>query len=474
MKPIQTVIDEAREALQASIFYYQKAPFGTVAARDPEMIALNYDQCFTRDFTVSALIFLMQGEFEIVRNFLTLTLALQSHEKQLNCFKPGQGLMPASFKVVSKGADEFIAVDFGEQAIARVAPIDSCFWWPILLRAYGKATGDLTLAHKPEFQEGIRLILDLCLTPRFDMFPTLLVPDGSFMIDRRMGVYGYPLEIQTLLYGALQAASELVLPDEKGKPYLQAINNRLSHLAFHIRTYYWLDLDGLDKIYHYRVEEFGESVVNWLNIYPGTIPDWLEEWLPEKGGYFVGNLGPAQMDFRFFTQGNLLAIVTSLATPQQSHAILDMIEYRWQDLVGQMPMKLCFPAVEGQDWRLITGCDPKNTPWSYHNGGSWPVMLWLLAAAAQKCGRSEIAHKALAIAQNRLARDQWPEYYDGRQGRLVGKEARKFQTWTIAGFLAAQALSDNPAHLSLVSFEQEPIPLVCNTGVNYATLIATR
>lgn len=462
MKTPLTLINEAYEALQASVIYYHGLPVGTVAARDSEQTALNYDQCFTRDFAISALVFLMRGEVEIVRNFLMLTLTLQSRGRQLDCFTPGQGLMPASFKVVSEGVEESIVADFGEQAIARVAPVDSCFWWLLLLRAYVKATGDLALAHKPEFQRGIRLILDLCLTARFDMFPTLLVPDGSFMIDRRMGVHGYPLEIQALFYAALQVANELLLPEAENKTYLQAVSDRLSHLAYHVRNYYWLDLDGLNKIYRYGVEEFGASAMNWLNIYPATIPDWLPEWLPEKGGYLVGNLGPAWMDFRFFTQGNLLAIITSLASKQQAQAIMDLIECCWQDLVGQMPMKICFPAIVGEEWRLMTGCDPKNISWSYHNGGSWAVLLWVLTAAALKTGRSEMAHRAIAIAQKRLQRDQWAEYYDGKQGRLIGREARKFQTWTLAGFLAAQALLDNSEHLALINFDTEPTMLECN------------
>jgi hypothetical protein len=463
MKKNQTLMDEAYEALRAASVYYQNTPVGTVAARDPESATLNYDQCFTRDFVVSALVFLMQGEVEIVRNFLKLALTLQSHEKQLNCFKPDQGLMPASFKVFLKQTgEESVVADFGDQAIARVAPVDACFWWPFLLRAYVKATGDLAFAHQPEFQHGLRLILDLCLTPGLDMFPTLLVSDGSFMIDRRMGVYGCPLEIQVLFYATLQAASELLLPDREGETYLQAVKHRISQLAHHIRNDYWLDLVHLNKIYRYRVEEFGALAVNWLNIYPDAIPHWLAEWLPEKGGYFVGNLGPAHIDFRFFTQGNLLAIITSLADQQQSQAIMDSIEQRWQDLVGHMPIKICFPAVEGQEWRWMTGCDLKNSPWSYHNGGNWPVLLWVLTAAALKTGRVELAQKAIAVAQKRLQKDQWPEYYDGKHGRLVGKEARRFQTWTIAGFLAAQNLLNHPEHLALISFDQEPAPLVCN------------
>lgn len=71
-------------------------------------------------------------------------------------------------------------------------------WWIILLRAYGKITGDYSLQERVDVQTGIRLILNLCLTDGFDMFPTLLVTDGSCMIDRRMGIHGHPLEIQVI------------------------------------------------------------------------------------------------------------------------------------------------------------------------------------------------------------------------------------------------------------------------------------
>ena len=72
-------------------------------------------------------------------------------------------------------------------------------WWIILLRAYGKITGDHALQERVDVQTGIRLGLNLCLSDGFDMFPTLLVTDGSCMIDRRMGIHGHPLEIQVIL-----------------------------------------------------------------------------------------------------------------------------------------------------------------------------------------------------------------------------------------------------------------------------------
>lgn len=130
----------------------------------------------------------MNGEPEIVKNFLLKTLQLQGWEKRIDRFKLGEGAMPASFKVLHdpiRKSDTIVA-DFGESAIGRVAPVDSGFWWIILLRAYTKSTGDLTLAETEDCQKGMRLILTLCLSEGFDTFPTLLCADGCSMIDRRM------------------------------------------------------------------------------------------------------------------------------------------------------------------------------------------------------------------------------------------------------------------------------------------------
>lgn len=72
-----------------------------------------------------------------------------------------------------------------------------------MLRAYGKLTGDYALQERVDVQTGIKLILNLCLADGFDMFPSLLVTDGSCMIDRRMGIHGHPLEIQVSYFHTL-------------------------------------------------------------------------------------------------------------------------------------------------------------------------------------------------------------------------------------------------------------------------------
>ncbi|KAI3525449.1 hypothetical protein L1887_04251 [Cichorium endivia] len=54
---------------------------------------------FIRDFIPSGIAFSLKGEYDVVRNFILHSLQLQSWEKTMDCHSPGQGLMPANFKV---------------------------------------------------------------------------------------------------------------------------------------------------------------------------------------------------------------------------------------------------------------------------------------------------------------------------------------------------------------------------------------
>ena len=62
MKKDNHITTEAWEILEQSIIYYYDRPIGTVAACDRDTPALNYDQCFVRDFVPAALLFLIKGK----------------------------------------------------------------------------------------------------------------------------------------------------------------------------------------------------------------------------------------------------------------------------------------------------------------------------------------------------------------------------------------------------------------------------
>lgn len=83
------------------------------------------------------------------------------------------------------------------------------------------------------------------------------------------------------------------------------------------------------------------------------------------------------------------------------------------------------------------------------------MLLWMLTAASIKVGRPHVARRAIEIAEMRLSRDNWPEYYDGKLGRYVGKQSRKLQTWSIAGYLVSKMLLEDPSHLGMVALEEE-------------------
>ncbi|XP_058091151.1 cytosolic invertase 1-like [Magnolia sinica] len=253
---------------------------------------------------------------------------------------------------------------------------------------------------------------------------------------------------------ALRCALQLLKHDEEGKKFVERIVKRL-HAFLHMRSYFWLDFQQLNDIYRYKTEEYSHTAVNKFNVIPDSIPFWVFDFMPIRGGYFIGNISPARMDFRWFCLGNCVAILSSLATPEQSVAIMDLIESQWEELFGEMPLKICYPALESHEWRIVTGWDPKNTRWSYHNGGSWPVLLWLLTAACTKTGRPQIAMRAIELSETRLLKDNWPEYYDGKLGRYIGKQARKVQTWSIAGYLVAKMMLEDPSHLGMISLEED-------------------
>lgn len=437
-------IQSAYELLEKSLIYYQGQAVGTAAACDEHAVAANYHECFVRDFVPSALVFLMNGREEIVRNFLLTIMDLSGRQQVMKGHKRSKGLMPASFHVVNENGKEHVVGDFGDRAIGRVTPVDSAMWWMFLLRAYVVVSDDWKLIESEEVQECILQILDLYTRERFESSPTLLVPDASFMIDRRMAVYGYPLEIQVLYFGMLRTAKELLIKRPDTEKTIDNLGILVETLGNHLRHYYWLDRERLNHMHRYYAEEFGFEVVNVLNIYPESIPEWVYKWLDSRCGYMVGNVGPGRIDFRFFSQGNLLSILFGITTPAGAQNIMNLYQRHWDVLVGEMPAKLIYPALSGEKWRFSTGSDPKNAPWSYHNGGNWPVLIWPLVAAAMRAGRLELAEQALKIMGDRIKRDNWPEYYDSENGGLIGRRANFCQVWSATGLIVAHEILESP------------------------------
>jgi hypothetical protein len=70
--------------------------------------------------------------------------------------------------------------------------------------------------------------------------------------------------------------------------------------------------------------------------------------------------------------------------------------------------------------------------------------------------RPELAARAVEIAEKRISCDKWPEYYDTKKARFIGKQAHLFQTWSIAGYLVAKLLLADPSAARMLVMDEDP------------------
>ncbi|THG01074.1 hypothetical protein TEA_007511 [Camellia sinensis var. sinensis] len=76
---------------------------------------------------------------------------------------------------------------------------------------------------------------------------------------------------------------------------------------------------------------------------------------------------------------------------------------------------------------------------------------FFLTVACIKKNRPEIAAKTVEVAEKRISRDKWPEYYNTKRARFIGKQSQLFQTWSIVGYLVAKQLLDDPSAAKILS-----------------------
>jgi hypothetical protein len=441
------VVLRAQEHFERTLVQAAGQLVGSVAALEHPRSsdAANYGEVFLRDNVPVMVYLLLQKRYEVVRHFLTVCLDLQSSTYQT------RGVFPTSF-VEQNG---LLIADYGQRSIGRITSVDASLWWPVLCWMYVRRSGDQAFGASQKVQRGVQLLLDLVLHPTFEGTPVLFVPDCAFMIDRPMDVWGAPLEVEVLLYGCLRSCCQLMelarrdnmsrLLDQRLVLTRQWLHDLRSFLLKH----YWVTSKTMQVLRRRPTEQYGEHQhENEFNVQPQVIPPWLQDWLENRGGYLIGNMRTGRPDFRFYSLGNALACLFGLLTAPQQRALFRLVLHNRQHLMAQMPMRICHPPLDREEWANKTGSDPKNWPWSYHNGGHWPSLLWYLGAAVLLHEQRHPEADVLLMSQtrtmveecywsqlNQLPRQQWAEYFDGPTGTWVGQQARTYQTWTIVGFL---------------------------------------
>jgi len=164
----------------------------------------------------------------------------------------------------------------------------------------------------------------------------------------------------------------------------------------------------------------------------------------EKLGYYLpwvwkNHDGDREQEDWFDTLGNLLAIITGLATPEIALSIINYIEKN--KINRPYPAKAIYPPIKPGDkaWHsYFSQCSAKD-PYNYLNAGIWPFIGGFYVAALIKIKdykKANIELDNLAKA-NELGRDGEWEFNEWLSGETGQAKGTPFQAWSAGTFLYA-------------------------------------
>ena len=161
----------------------------------------------------------------------------------------------------------------------------------------------------------------------------------------------------------------------------------------------------------------------------------------KKLGYYLpwiwkSHDGDREQESWFDTFGNLLAVVTGLATPKIAKSILNHIEK--EKINRPYPCKAIFPPIKPGDkeWHsYFSKCSAKN-PYHYLNAGIWPFIGGFYVAALIKTKQHKKAEAELKLLSESNKQGKWEfnEWLDGKTGKTKGNP---YQGWSAGSYLFA-------------------------------------
>jgi len=166
----------------------------------------------------------------------------------------------------------------------------------------------------------------------------------------------------------------------------------------------------------------------------GDIEQYLSLYDKNLGYYlpwvWKNHDGDREQEQWFDTLGNLLAIITGLATPEIADSILNYIEK--EKINRPYPCKAIFPPIKTGDkeWHsYFSKCSAKD-PYQYSNAGIWPFIGGFYVVALVKTKQFEKAKTELEL----LSKTEFNEWLDGQTGEIKGTP---YQGWSAGAYIYA-------------------------------------
>ena len=205
-------------------------------------------------------------------------------------------------------------------------------------------------------------------------------------------------------------------------------------------------------LYYAALKMMGENKLarRIKRVVNGDIEKYLSLY-DQKRGYYLPWLWKAhgpnirEEEHWFDTFGNLLAIVTGLATPKIAKSILRFIEKN--KINRPYPCKTIYPPIKKGDkeWHDYFAESESVRPYHYANAGIWPFIGGFYVAALVKAGQLNKAKKELTLLAkaNKLVRNDAPvqgwgfqEWLHGISGKPEGGSS-PYQGWSAGAYVFA-------------------------------------
>ncbi len=153
-----------------------------------------------------------------------------------------------------------------------------------------------------------------------------------------------------------------------------------------------------------------------------------------------------ETEYWFDTLGNLLAILTGLATPKISKRILNYIEKN--KINRPFPCKSIWPPIKKSDpeWHWYFETAESKDTYHYSNAGIWPFIGGFYIAALVKAGQFKKAEKELELLarankevhpeEKRVSEYGFQEWLHGKTGKAMGGSSA-YQGWSAGMYVYA-------------------------------------
>lgn len=191
----------------------------------------------------------------------------------------------------------------------------------------------------------------------------------------------------------------------------------------HALYYAALKMFGKDKPAERIKKVINGEIEKYLSLYDESLGYYLP-WA------WKNHDGDREQEEWFDSLGNLLAVVTGLATPEISKSILNFIEEK--GINKPYPCKSIYPPIKEGDkeWHSYFSKCLSKDPYSYSNAGVWPFIGGFYVAALVKFGEYEKAKEELA----KLEKTEFNEWLHGETGEPMGV---KYQAWSAGMYVYA-------------------------------------